>query len=450
MEMESVSVERNGRSKGLQRQREEALAKAICQQFYQSDRVKQFHRALLHTEALKERDDQMNQKWRMINAAKEETRKCMADVRCKELEAVEQQREKLRQQNIQKKAYGDFVKEQMKEQKLRNQRKAEKEKDVEECRQLCEQNEREKIILKQQQNEKKMNARKAHMEHLSATSTIRALESQKQEMKEERRRLFDMERETLMMRKNEKMIERRRVVQRYKEVVVGRLATEMQEKASKEEKLNAKIVAESTAKCEAKLDCERNENNEKNMAMLTAITKHREYKHTEQEMMAKGEEQSARDILNAGIEDDRFHWEMQQLKAEEKEEKRSYMDNILRHQMAERRVKSSLLQKERMDYDNKYAELIGEEEDQFQHYTTGVISAAKEANRNTLPLLRAANKGMWCGVGPITGGMRTDYLAPSANYDKIPNYVSTTVKDLKKLYGAANDQPAARRLDFIW
>ncbi|KAJ8405518.1 hypothetical protein AAFF_G00319910 [Aldrovandia affinis] len=240
----------------------------------------------------------MNQKWRMINAAKEETRKCMADVRCKELEAVEQQREKLRQQNIQKKAYGDFVKEQIKEQKLRKQRKAEKEKDVEECRQLCEQNEREKIILKQQKNEKKMNARKAHMEHLSATSTIRALECQKQEMKEERRRLFDMERETLMMRKNEKMIERRRVVQRYKEVVVGRLAMEMQNKKSKQEDLNAKILSESIAQWEAKLDQERKDRAEKRKVMLHAIALHRETKHRDQEQKAKEEKQKAQYILN--------------------------------------------------------------------------------------------------------------------------------------------------------
>ncbi|KAJ8405521.1 hypothetical protein AAFF_G00319940 [Aldrovandia affinis] len=373
------------------------------------------------------------------------------EIKCKWMKGLAQDRDNTRKRQVESKAVGDYVRQQMMEHEfMRKQRKLDKEREMEDCRRIREQYDREKRLRKQQEEVKKMDARKAHMEHLSTMNTIRVLESQKQEMEEERRRFFENEREQMITGKKEKKTERRRVAQRYKEMVVGKLATEMQEKASKEEKLNAKILAESTAKCEAKLDCERNENNEKNMAMLTAITKHREYKRREQEMMAKGEEQSARDILNAGKEDDRFHWEMQQLKAEEKEEKRGYMDNTLRIQMAERRVKSRLLQKERMDYDNKYAELIGEEEDQFQHYTTGVISAAKEANRNTLPLLRAANKGRWCGVGPITGGMRTDYLAPSANYDKIPNYVSTTVQDLQKLYGAANDQPAARRLDFIW
>ncbi|XP_064181281.1 cilia- and flagella- associated protein 210-like [Anguilla rostrata] len=448
MASESTDVLNGGRT-GLQKQRQEALAKAICQQFYQSDRVKQFHRALLQTEALKELDDQMTMKQRLICAAKEETRRFMAGVRRKELEALEQEREKIRQKNAEKKAFREFLTQQMEEQEQQRLRKAEKEKEVEECKKLCEQYEREKRLLSEQKKEKMMQMRKAHTEHLRATSAVRTLEAEKQEMQEERRRFFDMERDLRMMRKQEKREERRRVAQRYKKMVVEQLATEMREKASEEEQLNAKILADSIAKWEAKLQRERAELEEKRRSMRDAIAAHREDKRRARERQAQEEDRAAWDVLDAGKEQDLLSRESERLSVRRAEGKRGAMDDFLRRQMAEGRAEERLRERRRVDFDRRYAELIAEEEEQYQRYTDGVIRAATDAGRNTIPLLRAAKHGMWTGVGPIYGGLRADYLVPGASYDQMPNYVSTTTEDLQRLYGTEGGQ-STTRLSFIW
>ncbi|XP_061092952.1 cilia- and flagella- associated protein 210-like [Conger conger] len=450
MEMASeTTAAENGSRKGLQKQRQEALAKVICQQFYQSDRVKQFHRALLQTEAMKELDDQMTRKQRLLSAAKEETRKFMAEVKREELQSVEQERETARRRERERATYREFLTEQMNEQELRRKRKVEKAEEVIECQKECEQYKREREMLSEQKKEKMMMARKAHTDHLRAMSTARALEAEKLKMEDERRRFFEMERDKVVLRKQEKRAERRRVAKSYKEMVVEQTATELQEKANKEERLSAQILADGQAEREAALQRQRRELQEKRTSMRSAIAAHRESKRSARERQAEEEDRSSRVSLDAEKERDRAAAETQRVAARRQGEKRAAMDDFLRRQIAERRAGDRFLERRQLDSDRKYAELIAEEEEQYQRYTDGVISAARKANRNTFPLLRAAQHGMWSGVGPIYGGMRANYLVPGASYEQMPNYVSTTTKDLKRLYGTEEGQ-SAMRLSFIW
>lgn len=448
----AAAVENQGGRRGLQAHRQEARQKAIRQEFYQSDRVRNFHRALLQSETLKDREDQVNTEQQLTAAANEKTKQMIEEIKRRWLEGIKQDREKQRKRDMESKAVGDYIKHQMMEHEcIRRQMRLDKEREIEECRQMREQYARDKQMRKQQDQIDKMNARKAHRELLAATSTIRALEAEKQEMEMERRRFFEMERDKMVMRKQEKKAVRRRVAQRYKEMVAEQLAAEMQEKADKEEQLNAKIVAESLAKWEAKLQQERTELDEKRETMRNAIAVHRELALKDQEEKAKEEEQSSQEELEARKDEDRIYWETQQLEAQEKEKQRAILDEYLQEQMLEEGLEGRILQREQIDFDKKYEELIAEEEEQFRQYTAAVISAASKANRNILPLLRAANHGMWCGLGPITGGLRTGYLAPGATYEEIPNYVATTSPDIKRLYGNADSQAdSRRRLGFIW
>ncbi|XP_035263916.1 coiled-coil domain-containing protein 173-like [Anguilla anguilla] len=445
----AASGENRDSRRGLQGHRQEARQKAIRQEFYQSDRVRQFHRALLQSETLNDRENQAKTDQKLTSAANEETKKMIDEIKRKWLEGIEQDRQHLRKREMEAKAVGDYIKQQMMEhESMRRQMMLEKEREIEECRQMREQYARETQMRKQQDHIDKMKARKAHRDLLAATSTIRALEAEKQEMEAERRRFFEMERDKRVMRKQEKREERRRVAQRYKKMVVEQLATEMREKASEEEQLNAKILADSIAKWEAKLHAEQTEMEEKNKSMQDAIAAHRELTLKEQEQKAKEDEENAQEELSDRKEDDRMHWETEELKAQEKENERAAMDDFLRRQVLGRRFRDRLLRGEQLDFDKKYEELISEEEEQFQQYTAAVIDAATNANRNIIPLLRAANHGMWCGLGPINGGLRTGYLVPGANYDQIPDYVGTTAADIKRLY--ENDQADSRRLGFIW
>ncbi|XP_064181280.1 cilia- and flagella- associated protein 210-like [Anguilla rostrata] len=445
----AASGENRDSRRGLQGHRQEARQKAIRQEFYQSDRVRQFHRALLQSETLNDRENQAKTDQKLTSAANEETKKMIDEIKRKWLEGIEQDRQHLRKREMEAKAVGDYIKQQMMEhESMRRQMMLDKEREIEECRQMREQYAREAQMRKQQDHIDKMKARKAHRDLLAATSTIRALEAEKQEMEAERRRFFEMERDKRVMRKQEKREERRRVAQRYKKMVVEQLATEMREKAGEEEQLSAKILADSIAKWEAKLHAEQTEMEEKNKSMRDAIAAHRELTLKEQEQKAKEDEENAQEELDDRKEDDRVHWETEELKAQEKENERAAMDDFLRRQVLGRRFRDRLLRGEQLDFDKKYEELISEEEEQFQQYTAAVIDAATNANRNIIPLLRAANHGMWCGLGPINGGLRTGYLVPGANYDQIPDYVGTTAADIKRLY--ENDQADSRRLGFIW
>ena len=448
MEMASeTTAVKNDWTKGLEKQRQEAVAKVICQEFYQSDRVKSFHRALLHSEALKERDGQVAMKQRLIRAVEEETRKTTASLRRKELESAEQEREKGRRKEREKAAFQEFLIKQVKEQGLR--RKMEGEKEVEKCQKEYEQYERERKMLSEKKKEKKMMARKAYAEHLLAMSSLRELEAEKLKMEEERRRFFNTEKDKRVMREQERKAERRRAAQRYRERVAEQLAAEMEEKAQREGQLQAQILAHSLAKREAELQRKRVELEEKRRSMREAIAAHRENNRRVRESRAEDEGRSARGFLSAGKERDRASAETQRAAARREAEKRAAMGSALRRQITERRHEDRLRERQQAELDRKYAELVAVEEEQYQHYTDGFISAAKAADRNTFPLLRAAQSKMWSGVGPMFGGMRANYLVPGTGYNHIPNYISSTTKDLQKLYGAEGGQSAAR-LRFIW
>ena len=448
MDVSAAGENPDGR-RSLQVHRQEAREKANRQEFYQSDRVKNFHRALLHSETLKDREDQVKLRKKLTTAADEDTQKMIEEIKHKWLEGIARDQRNQRKREKESKAVGDYIKQQMMEHEcVRRQIRLDKEREVEECRQMREQYAREKQMRKEQDQIDKMAARKAHRELLTATSAIRALEAENQEMEFERRRFFSMERDKVVRREQEKKAERRRAAQRYRERVAEQLAAEMEEKAQREGQLQAQILAHSLAKREAELQRERAELEEKRRSMREAIAAHREFKREQREEQAKEEAQSAPEDLDAKKEEDRAYWETEQ---REKEEQRALLDEFLRQQVAEKQFAERLLHREEMDFDRKYEELISEEEEQFQQYTAAVIKAAMKANRNILPLLKAANHGMWCGLGPITGGLRSAYLAPGANYEEVPNYMSNTTPDLKRLYGDGESHvDSSRRLGFIW
>ncbi|XP_036396662.1 coiled-coil domain-containing protein 173-like [Megalops cyprinoides] len=455
MEQDSLSSLPCGRTNGpLGQRRAEALAKATSREFYQSERVKQFHCALLLTETLKEREEQIELKQKMQDAANEETKKFMAEIRRREMEAVEQERQKVRQREADKMAVAEYVKQQLREQELmRKLRKLEKEREIEECQQLRKKYEREKMMMQKQQQEEKRNARKAHREHLSARDAVRAKEEEKYRQAEERRRQVDAENESRMRKRMEEDAERHWQIQKHKDTMAERLAAQLQEQASKEEERTARAIAVSLAKREAELERERKEKAEKKAAMLSAIAAIRESKRKEEEQRARDEKRNARDAFHARQEEARTFAEEQQRQAQKKKDERGSMDSVLRRQMAERCAKSRRLKKEDKEFDSRNVHLLAAEEEQFQQYATGVIEAAAEAKRNTFPLHKIVRQGPQVGLGPLFGGMRASYLAPGSSHSQMTNYITSTNEDINRLYGKP-DKPAlaasSRRLDFIW
>ncbi|KAJ8352009.1 hypothetical protein SKAU_G00234850 [Synaphobranchus kaupii] len=430
-----------------QQKRKEAIAKAKSQQYFETDRVKGFHSALLLTEVLKEQEAQMELKQRKQMAAKNVNRDIMAQLKLNDEEALEQEGQRAMQSKQERKTVAEYLKQQMKEQEaIREKEKLENKKEAEELQQVKELHDWERSMYEKKKQEEKRNVMRAHLEHLSNQNIIRAIEVQKQEAEEECRRLFSSAKQKMMKMRKEKEAEMFREVQRHKENMTERLAAQLQEKTINDEEL----IANAVTLREARLEREQRENEAKKKAMLDSITAHREAMHQEQEQKIREEKQRALEMFQSKKGADRIFLEKQQLKAQKMKENCVALQDFHVHQMAERRAKVQLLQEEQLDFKAKNTVLVAEEEKQFQKYAEEVISTAAETRRNTLPLRKATREGIGGGLGPIFGGLRPSYLVHDSTGVEMPKYASVTTQDIKELYETNDIQQAKKRLGFSW
>lgn len=117
---------------------------------------------------------------------------------------------------------------------------------------------------------------------------------------------------------------------------------------------------------------------------------------------------------------------------------------------AEKSARHQQLRREELEFDKKNAELIAEEEIQFQQYSQQVINAAGEAQRNVFPLCKAAREGAEAGLGLVASGVRPHYLVQDRTGAQMPKYVSAVTQNIKELNEVVDIQEAKRRVGFTW
>ncbi|XP_036393486.1 coiled-coil domain-containing protein 173-like [Megalops cyprinoides] len=428
-----------------------AIANAGRQQFYQTDRVKAFHRELLLAETLKEREDQIKLNRKIANAKKEEERRLLAQIKRKQMEDFEQERQRTLQQKMERKACNDYVKQQMWNKELtKRQQNLEKQKEMEECTKIQMEYERDEQMLKQRQHDEKMKVRNIYLQQMAEKNNIKAKEAQNRDMEEMRRRRFEMDKERWTKMSSEKDAEKYMRRERRSEMLGERLLAQEREKARREEEMNARALAKAVAEREIKLMQERIRKSAKDKDLQNAMAAQREARRIEREEREREEKQRGRDELLAMKEAEKVYWENQRLATERKKLDRMMMDDALRQQMAEKRLKDRMEKEERLNYDKKQTELFAKEEEEFHGYTAGVIKAAADANRDTYPLRKAAERGIASALGPITGGVRANYLVPGANYSDMPRYVNSANRDITRLYRPTQFESTKERLGFIW
>ncbi|XP_064168470.1 cilia- and flagella- associated protein 210-like [Anguilla rostrata] len=440
-----------GKNKAIMiRSREEAMANLAQQQFFDSDRVKQFHRQIMLSETLKERDHQVRQKQVIADHAKEENRKLMELLRCKEMEVMEQERQRAKQRELQRKSVADFVKQQLWEKELvKRQRKVDKEREINERRQIQEQYEKEVKTERQKQHEQKTNVRKTYTEQILAKKAMGAKEAKQKEMEEKRRRQIIMEKDNWNAMVRDIEADRQDGLQRRRDIVAEKLALKMQEDMNKKEQHAADVLATALAQQDSKWLQALNEKNEKRKAMMDAIAAHRENKRKQHEQNTTVEKQRAWCTLQTFREEDRLYWENEQKFAQRKREELRLLNEERHQQMTEKFANEKRKKEEQLEFDARNTQLIYEEDAQFQAYTAAVISAAAASEKNTYSLCRVARMGMGCGVGPITGGLRANYLVPGATYANIPDYTRSITQDVTRFSRAHDDlQSTKNRLGF--
>ncbi|KAI7808514.1 cilia- and flagella- associated protein 210 isoform X1 [Triplophysa rosa] len=427
--------------------RKEAIEKAKTQQYYQTDRVKEFHRALLLAEVLKERETQIELKHRQQKASKDLDKDILAVMANRDEQTLQEEQQKSLQRKQEQLAVAESLKQQIKNHEVKQeQEKQEVRKEAWEIERLRKLRLLERATAEQKKEDEKRNMMKAHREHLANREAIRAAETQRQEDEEEKQEQLASHKKTLMKLRKEKQEEMYRELQRHRETIIEKLAALKQEQTNNEDERIAKAVAER----EARQIREQQRKEAKHTAMLNSITAHREITKQEQEIKAEEERQKELEMLNAKREADRIFMEKQEFKAQKgREEGKALQDTYIRD-MAEKRARNHRTRKEEQNFAVKNKALVIEEELQFQRYAKHVIETAEKAGRNTFPLSKASKEGIGGGLGPVFGGLRPSYLVHDESDVQMPKYVSNTTQNIKELNETTNIHQAKKRLGFTW
>ena len=120
------------------------------------------------------------------------------------------------------------------------------------------------------------------------------------------------------------------------------------------------------------------------------------------------------------------------------------------HTQAAKTARQQQLRREEEEFEAKTRDLVAEEEKQFQLYSQQVIHAAAEAQRDVLPLRKAARGGIGGGLGPVFGGVRPSYMVQDCSGAQMPNYISDATQNIKGLHETVDIQEAKKRLGFMW
>ncbi|KAJ8399131.1 hypothetical protein AAFF_G00415100 [Aldrovandia affinis] len=320
------------------------------------------------------------------------------------MEAMEQERQRENQRDLQRKSVAETVRQQMCEQELmKKHQKLDMERQVKEWQKIREQYEKDMKMQRQKQHDKKMNTRNDYTEQIMTRNAMRAKEGKENEMEERRRRQHVMEKDnwTAMVRDIE--ADRQDGLQRRKDIVMDKLASKMEEDSLKNKLQTANALARALGQQEAKWLQVQKANNENRKATIEAIAAHREYKRRQHEQTTMEEKQRGWSTLQARIEEEKFYWENEQQIARKKREDLHRLNDIRFMQISEKQAKLKVEKQEQLEFDSRNAQLIREEDAQFQAYTAAIISAASAAEKNTFPLHAAARMGMGCGPDRIIG-----------------------------------------------
>eukprot|EP00079_Xenopus_tropicalis_P010103 XP_002934659.2 PREDICTED: coiled-coil domain-containing protein 173 [Xenopus tropicalis] len=433
-------------AKFQEQKRKEAIEKARLKQYYQNDKVKTFHSALLLTEVAKERELQIELKNKMLAQSKKKEKDWQREL---EEGIAEDQSKALKQLTDRRNNASELLK-QIDEQK----HKAELEKlgnhrEGEEIQRQTKDYEMEMRRLGQRKLEEKQEIKRAHLAHISDRDFVRALEKQKEEENDEMLRRFVLAKRKMGNLKKAKEAEMNRQVEENRDRITELLSAWYKQKTDDEEERTAKAMADQ----EAKQKKEAQEKEEKIKADIKAITEHRLADRKQKEKEEKEAKMEALQTLYSMKESDRLFLQQQQEKMRKAEEECKNVQAVQVQQMAEKTVMAQSDREAEIKYAKQSEFFLAKEEDEFQEYAKQVIDVVTKAGRNPYALKKAAKSGTGGGHGPVytgRGGIRPSYLVQDTSGVQLPSYNSGTTQEIKGLYESGDIQHGKRKLGFTW
>ncbi|OPJ80029.1 coiled-coil domain-containing protein 173 [Patagioenas fasciata monilis] len=383
-------------------QRKAAIDHAKTYLYYQNQRVKGLHSALLLAEVLKERDAQV------------EFKKLKSDVKKKKDEEKERERKEanlreqeeahrhyMNQRYMNQQALRRDLMEQIKEHKhqadlakLEDEREREQ---IEKSNQLY-QLEIEKIMEKEQ--EEKAERQRLHHEHVSNQKILKAIEEQKEMEENDRIKAHFKAKETIAKMVKKKKAEMRRLTQERQTKILTQLAAQMSEALKREDDRFARDVAKKEAEYQKK--CKEKEAKEK-----AAIESIAEYRATVIKMKAEKEREEkaeGKKELHALMEKSRIYLETEKAKKHRQRDASMKVQKIQIQQMAEKQAKKQDEKQAELDYDAQKEVIALCKEREFQKYAKQVIESESKTTHHLYPLLKARKGGRDLGISLLPEG----------------------------------------------
>ncbi|KAF6113028.1 coiled-coil domain containing 173 [Phyllostomus discolor] len=423
-----------------QGERKKAIEYAKQYQFYQTDRVKNFHSGLLLSRVMKERDAQIESQKSRIKSDNKWDEQSKLSIE----KAIKEEQEKAEKRYKDRLALANDHLKQIEEHKQEEERRRKsEEKDAEEIKRQNLLYEIEKREKQEKKKEEINERRKLFFEYMNDKNIIKAVEQQQQEEEDEKIRKFIKAKKRLTQMRKEKEAETHRLMEERRERINNFLSDLIKQKLDNEDLITARDITEA----EATMEKREREKYEKNKAELKAIEEYRSIvmKNKEEEEIQRKIE--AKEQLLAVMKADQIYWEHEEEKKRKTDKERHEVQDAHIHQMAKNKFNAKQAKQAQLEYCRLTEDLVEEKEQEFQDYAREVIELESEStNKYIYPLVKAVQAGPGGGHGPVLkdrGGVRPSYQANDCSGVQLPSYSCQGSK-------CNNFQKSKGRLGFTW
>lgn len=429
-------------------QRKEAIEKAKTQQYYQTDRVKNFHSALTLTEVLKEREAQVELRQLKEQAMKDQDKEYLSIDREMYERSIQadQAKAKARIEEAHKTAH--FQMTQVHEHlKSHDQVKDEDCKEGDELKKLAVQFAIEKERLENIRKEERKMLMTENVQQIQDVEKMKILQERQDEEEDEECRVFAAAKKKMMKLRAQKEQDIHNNKQAQLERIRDKLGAQMKQKISDEDDRIRTAIEEA----EAKRLVEERGKEEKLLKEIREQAEHRNKQLGEKELAKKRSKMEELEMLEMRRAADDLFRQNEMDKAVRRGAENGDHRNFLVDQYNERVNKEEDSKKSQLALDKANVELIEREEMQFQEYSRKVIDHCKQGGRNVYPLERAAREGAGGGLGPQfpgKGGIRPSYMVSDKSGVQMPHYQRDSTNETKTQISGKN--PSKNRLGFVW
>ncbi|XP_077584722.1 cilia- and flagella- associated protein 210 [Stigmatopora nigra] len=420
--------------------RKEAIEKAKTQLYYEKERVKGLHRALLLTEVLKEREAQKALKQRRKSASKEQEKEYVQIVKAQDDEALRKEQERAQRKRQESKAFADDLQKQIKENQLKKeQRKLETKKEgeeIQECQNLLQW---EQKMEAEKQFQQKNRFMQAQLEHLTHRDNSKAADALKQEAEEVQRKLFLAAKEKMVKLRKDKEEELLREVQNRRDKIKENLIEAQQEREKKQQSIENAVPQLDAQKIQQQWEEEHQKAN-----MIKSIAAHREHVIQEREHEKLLRKEKERDALQAKKEDEQIFCEEEQKKTQSVRQELQKLQDFNASLMVAKKVKQDQIRQAEKEFQAKNMALLAEEELDFRQYSRTVVQEAALAERSVISLCKVLREGP-AGAPSFTGA-NPRYPIQDSNGAQMPKYRSKSMHS----HEVVDTEKAKKRLGFMW